>query len=372
MGGTVIIERFAMRNFRSYERFEGTFNPVGAVIAGPNGSGKSNFLEALAYPSLCRSFRGVRDTTLLRDGAAFFWVRVRARNGDGVKQEVSVLYRDGQKQWNLDGRRTANVWEAAGRLKAVSFSWSDLALVKEGPGRLRSYLDAVALQLDREHLRALRGFLRSIRQRNDLLNQHAQERTLRPWEELLATHGAAVARGRQQAVERINVELAPLFSLVFGREGEPRLSVASDAGSPAKMSDQELLACYRKVLRESREHDRAVGHTRRGPHRDRVRVMLAGREARFYASDGEQRVLALCLRLAQATATPRLVEPRDTPVLVLDDPLAGLDDARINSLSTFIDKWVGQVFMSCQDPARARRFTKPILLVGDGDVWEPA
>ena len=111
------------------------------------------------------------------------------------------------------------------------------------------------------------------------------------------------------------------------------LNVASDVGSPATMSDQELLACYTQALRGSRDHDRAVGHTTRGPHRDRARAMLSGREARFYASDGEQRVLALCLRLAQATATPGSVGPPDAPVLVLDDPLAGLDDARIDSLS---------------------------------------
>jgi DNA replication and repair protein RecF len=360
------IEHLALRNFRSYERFDGGFSPLGAVVAGPNGSGKSNILEALAYPSLCRSFRGARDRALLRNGAAFFWVKTRARDDRSVKREVAVLCREGQKQWNLDGQRVPSAWEAVGHVRLVSFSWGDMALVREGPAPLRSYLDAVAVHLGRMHLRSLRGFLRALRQRNGLLSRRTPDSALEAWDEVLARHAAGVVRGRGDAAETVNRELAGLFDTVSGLGGELGIAIGDDVGLPVAASERERITHYKQVLRDARARDRIAGHTTRGPHRDRVSVTLRGQELRSHASDGEQRIAALCLRLAQAAVRGSDGEP---PILILDDPLAGLDRERSNSLARFVERRPGQTFVSCQDPARAKRFARPLVLVGNGRVW---
>jgi DNA replication and repair protein RecF len=359
------IEHLALRNFRSYERFDGGFSPLGAVIAGPNGSGKSNILEALAYPSLCRSFRGARDSALLRNGGAFFWVKSCARDGQSVKREVAVLYRQGQKQWNLDGQRIPSAWEAVGHVRLVSFCWGDMALVRGGPAPLRSYLDAVALHLERAHLGALRGFLRALRQRNGLLSRDTSDTALEAWDEVLASHAVGVVRGRRRAAEAVNDELPGLFEAVSGFKSSLSIVIGDDVDSPTGASDRETIVHYKKVLRRSRERDRVAGHTTRGPHRDKVSVTLQGRELRSYASDGEQKIAALCLRLAQAAIGGSEGEP---PVLILDDPLAGLDETRSDSLARFVELRRGQTFVSCQDPLRARRFARPLLLVENGRV----
>lgn len=356
----------ALRNFRSYERFDGSFSVLGAAIAGPNGSGKSNILEALAYPSLCRSFRGARDSALLRNEGAFFWVKTCARDDHSVKREVAVLYRQGQKQWNLDGQRIPSAWEAVGHVRLVSFCWGDMSLVRGGPAPLRSYLDAVALQLERTHLRNLRGFLRALRQRNGLLCRGTPDATLEAWDEVLASHALEVVRGRRHAAETVSRELPGLFQEVSGFEGDMSVVIGDDVTLPGGGSDRERIIHYRRVLRKAREHDRVAGHTTRGPHRDKVSVTLRGRELRSYASDGEQKIAALCLRLAQAAVGGSNGE---CPVLILDDPLAGLDEARSDSLARFVTQRPGQTFVSCQDPARAKRFAKPLLLVENGRVW---
>jgi DNA replication and repair protein RecF len=336
------------------------------VVAGPNGSGKSNLLEALAYPSLCRSFRGARDAALLRNGAPFFWVKARARDAEGVRREVAVLYRHGQKQWDLDGRRTPSVWDAVGRMRVVSFCWGDIALVRGGPAPLRSYLDAVASQLERSHLEELRGFLRSVRQRNGLLGQHASDQMLEPWEAVLARHAVAVGRGRRKALRAINSSLPELFSTISGFEGRLWTMLISDIEVSEDGTDEEHIGRYREVLSASRDRDRVVGHTTRGTHRDRANVLLREQDLRRYGSDGEQKIAALCLRLAQADAAAGAGEK---PVLVLDDPLAGLDSTRVEGLARFIEARGGQTFVSCQDTAQAQRFGKPLLLVEAGSVW---
>jgi DNA replication and repair protein RecF len=360
------IEHLVLRNFRSYERFDGSFGSLGAVIAGPNGSGKSNILEALAYPSLCRSFRGARDRSLLRNGSAFFWVKTCARDDQRVKREVAVLYRQGQKQWNLDGRRVPSAWEAVGHVRLVSFSWSDMSLIQGGPAPLRSYLDAVAVHLERTHLGSLRGFLRALRQRNGLLDRGTPDAALEAWDEVLARHASGVVRGRRHAAETVNRELAGLFEAVSGLEGQLRVAIGDDVNLPTGGSDHERVTHYRQVLRRTRERDRVAGHTTRGPHRDRASVTLRERELRSYGSDGEQRIAALCLRLAQAAVGG---VDGESPVLILDDPLAGLDRARSENLARFVEQRPGQTFVSCQDSARAKRFAKPLVLVENGRVW---
>ncbi len=360
------IEHLTFRNFRSYERFDGSFGSRGAVIVGPNGSGKSNLLEALAYPSLCRSFRGARDASLLRDGSSFFWVKSCARDDRDMRREVAVVYREGQKRWNLDGQKIASAWEAVGHVGLVSFCWGDMSLVRGGPAPLRRYLDAVASNLGRSHLRELRGFLRALRQRNGLLDRTTSEKSLEAWDEVLIARAVGVVRGRRLAAERINRELPKLFKTVSGFQADLRITVEDDVRMPVDGADEERAAHYRSILKRSRDRDRMLKHTTRGPHRDKVTVMVRGRNVRSHASDGEQKLAALCLRLAQAAAG---ASDGECPVLILDDPLAGLDETRSDGLASFIDQRDGQTFLSCQDAARARCFARPLLLVDNGRVW---
>jgi DNA replication and repair protein RecF len=79
-----------------------------------------------------------------------------------------------------------------------------------------------------------------------------------------------------------------------------------------------------------------------GPHRDDIELILNGMPARTHASQGEQRTLALAMRLA----AHRLIAERtgSTPLLVLDDVLSELDSERATALLAHVPP--GQVVLT--------------------------
>jgi DNA replication and repair protein RecF len=100
------------------------------------------------------------------------------------------------------------------------------------------------------------------------------------------------------------------------------------------------------ALAAARSHDLRRGASTVGPHRDDVVIGLDGMPARTHASQGEQRTLALALRLA----AHRLVAERtdSTPVLVLDDVLSELDPERATALLSNLPP--GQVIITSASP----------------------
>ena len=101
-----------------------------------------------------------------------------------------------------------------------------------------------------------------------------------------------------------------------------------------------------------------------GPHRDEVGLRIAGLPARTHASQGEQRTLALALRLA----AHRLVAERtgSTPVLVLDDVLSELDTGRATALLSHLP--AGQVVITTAGAIPAAAAPERIVRIVAGTV----
>ncbi|MEL6983096.1 MAG: DNA replication and repair protein RecF [Actinomycetota bacterium] len=319
------LSRLWLQDFRSYTDLELDLDDGLTAIVGPNGVGKTNLLEAIGLLATLKSFRGAPTESLVRRGAERAVVRAEGTRDDReVLIELEVGSRKTRAQVNR--QRLQRARDLLGALRITVFAPDDLALVKEGPSVRRGYLDDVAVAIDPRFDAPLRDLDRILRQRNALLRQshgrldEAGEATLEVWDAKLVSTGTAVTERREQLVERILPHIERSYEILAGRPVP--VSATYERSWP-----QDTLV---EALAAERATDIRRGVTSVGPHRDELNLGLDGLSARTEASQGEQRTLALALRLAGHLLVTEVVgEP---PLLLLDDVLSELDPGRSTAL----------------------------------------
>ncbi len=321
------ITKLWLQDFRSYESLELPLEIGLTAIVGANGIGKTNLLEALGLLATLKSFRGAPTESLIRRGAESAIIRAEGiRDDRDVLIELELGRRRSRAQVNR--QRLQRSRDLLGALRITVFAPDDLALVKEGPSVRRGYLDDVLVALDPNADAVLRDLERILKQRNALLRQshgrldEAGLLTLDVWDAKLATTGADVTNRREALIERLVPRVENAYEVLAGKP-------VPLGATYVRSWQTESLAL---ALEEERQTDIRRGVTSVGPHRDELALTLDGLASRTEASQGEQRTLALALRLAgHLLVTEALGEP---PLLLLDDVLSELDPDRASALLT--------------------------------------
>ncbi|MGH9057027.1 MAG: DNA replication/repair protein RecF [Acidimicrobiales bacterium] len=341
------LEHLWLTEFRNYRDVELVPAPEGiTVISGANGEGKTNLLEAIAYLATLRSMRGSPPEALVRNGAGVAGAVIRAearREGRRLLIEAQ-LQPGGRDRARVNGLPLRSSADLLGALHATVFSPDDLALVKGGPQGRRDYLDGVLAALHPRHQATLVEVERVLRQRNALLKSSGAgprrpgggpgrgrpdvpaevASTLDVWDHKLATSGEALASAREQ----LGADLAAGVSYAYGYLAR---AVAhrgrAEVGLRYRRSWQGSLA---GALAASRADDLRRGVTTIGPQRDDLDLYVGDLPARTHASQGEQRSLALALRLGGHHLVAG--EAGSTPILLLDDVFSELDADRSDAL----------------------------------------
>jgi DNA replication and repair protein RecF len=322
----VELRQLWLTDFRNYRSAEVGLAPGLTAVVGANGEGKSNLLEAIAYLATLSSFRGAPNEALVRRGADRAIVRA-----EGVRDERRLLIEaeitpTGRGRVQVNRQRLARARDLLGALQTTVFAPDDLVLVKGGPNERRRYLDDLLVGV---HPRndALRNDLeRVLRQRNALLRQAAGrltsdiERTLEVWDRQLVATGEKLADERMKMVEHLAPVLGEAYDRVAGGGGD--IGIVYEAPWRAEGLAAAVAAVRRDELRR--------GVSLVGPHRDEVVLTIAGLPARTHASQGEQRSLALALRLAAHGVVAE--SAGDPPLLLLDDVFSELDPRRSAAL----------------------------------------
>ena len=320
------LARLWLTDFRSYASADISFAPGLTALLGANGEGKTNVMEAIGYLATLSSFRGAPNDALVRAGASSAVIRAEGeREGRQLLIEAE-LASTGRGRVQVNKQKLARTRDLLGALRVSVFSPDDLELVKGGPAGRRHYLDD-ALVARRPAFDSLRSDLEKIlKQRNALLKQAGGrltpdiESTLSVWDAKLIETGSALAQARDDLV----TELAPALNLAYEQVAGRPVPVTTTYDAPWR--EHGLAA----ALEAARRDELRRGVSLVGPHRDDLVLHLDGLPSRTHASQGEQRSLALALRLgahrvvADATGS--------SPILLLDDVFSELDPDRSAAL----------------------------------------
>jgi DNA replication and repair protein RecF len=325
-----------LTDFRCFAAADVALAPGLTVLDGANGQGKTSLLEAVGWIARRGSFRGVPDALLVRAGTEQAFVRAEIVNGARTLRFEAEIRASGRNRVRCNGQAVARARDLHGLLRVTVFAPDDLALVKAGPSERRTYLDELLVMLSVRYDAARGDYERVLRQRNALLRAGVRDmsarETLAVFDEQLIRSGSELIRGRLRLIER----LAPLVDASYAAlaPAPAPVTVAYDAewadGRLDATTPDEVEPCLRDAI-ERREHaeiDR--GMTLVGPHRDELRLTLASLDARAQASQGEQRTLALALRLAGHAVVTDVTGT--APVLLLDDVFSELDAQRAAAL----------------------------------------
>ena len=282
------------------------------------------------------------DAALVRAGCESAIVRAEVVDGPRTQLLEAELRATGRNRVRLNGNPVARARDRRELVRVTVFAPDDLQLVKGGPAERRTYLDGLLTSVAPRYEAVLGDYERVLRQRNALLKQRFgsdpdDETTLRVFDTQLARAGAELARGRLRMLER----LVPLVTAAYTElAGDARAVDATYEAewAPAEWAPAEgvpdpeadLEAALQEALTARRKAELERKVTLAGPHRDEWRLRVGGLDARTHASQGEQRTLALALRLGGHRLCTDVTG--SAPVLLLDDVFSELDAQRSRAL----------------------------------------
>jgi DNA replication and repair protein RecF len=323
-----VLRSLRLMDFRCFESLDLEVPAEGAILTGDNAQGKTSILEALCVLVRLHSPRTHRMTALGRFGGKGFGIagdpwgserQVRhSREGLVLKADEEIL--PSQTRYLEDGGLI--VWMGN----------EDLELVR-GPGEgRRRYLDFLGAQIDPAYRRSWSRYRRALRAKNLLLKEsRPRDAEILSYEEILVEHGSVLMEARA----RLIAELAPLAAeaqrVVSGKD-EPLTMHYLPASGPD----------LRESILQARERETRLRQSVVGPHRDELDLRIHGMPAAEFASEGQQRTLALALKLAQG----KLLESHGgkLPIYLMDDIFGELDPGRRNALMNHLpplaQKWI--------------------------------
>lgn len=351
------ITSLRLADFRSYHRFELADLGDLTIFVGPNAVGKSNILEAIQLTTAFSSFRAATTRQLIRWGCD--QARVATHMEDEARDiQVELALREGSRRYFFNGKPTRSA-ALRDNLPAVTFTPDDLMLVKGSPGIRRNALDSLGMQLSPSYRSVKRDYDKILQQRNTLLKQQVAPLFIQSVNEVFCKVAAQLCVYRLQIYSQLKSVFSERYhDIASGSEKGDlsyRLSWEQDATAPTDRLDsgsvgvellperEQLQLDIDEALQRVAEEERVRRQTLVGPHRDELAFFLDGHNASRYASQGQQRTLAIAFKLSEFTLIERKRHQR--PLLLLDDVMSEIDAARRELLTECL-KNAAQTFIT--------------------------
>ncbi len=329
----MICKRITYKNFRNIENAEIPFDPSITVFNGLNGQGKTNILEGVYFFAAGRSFRTVHENELVRFGCDYGQIEMTFFDG---KRDNTAIFRFvprlSKRFCIINDVPITRLSEVVGKFRAVLFCPEHLSIVKDGPSVRRRFIDNALSQTDSEYLRSLQKYNALLSQRNALIKMARDRRDDSiflngdsVWSEQLASIAELISQKRYSYIEKLtDISDNIISDMTSGRE-RVRLEYQS------LKSKEEYLS----LLTENKERELKFGATLYGTHKDDILIYLNGKEARSFASQGQQRSVALSMKIAEGEISKQI--SGSYPVFLFDDILSELDEGRREYLLSGIE-----------------------------------
>ena len=321
-------------NYRNISHFPFSFDPGINILYGKNAQGKTNVIEGIYFFGSGKSFRRAREKDLIQSDKNYSQISISYV--DTVREnKMSVrLFRDMSKEMFKNGVKIGRTSNFIGNFRAVLFCPEHLAIVKNDPSERRAFLDHAISQIDRVYLSALMEYKKILEQRNALLKrentaQNGFRLTMEILSEKLAECAAQITKKRADYLKRLfDLVNACVGQMTGGRERVSFRYFSHIAGEEIEelLDEKKNEEKYQKLFSSDIQREILVGTTVAGAHRDDFEIQLAGKNAKIFASQGQQRSIALAMKLAEGEISRE--ESGEYPVFLLDDVLSELDAER--------------------------------------------
>jgi len=307
-----------LRNFRNVAFAEVDLNADSVWICGENAQGKTNLIEAVGMLAALRSFRTSSVEALIAHGQKSAAVLAGVER-EGAASEVQIDISE-TREVLVDGEKT-KYSDFIGRFPALAISSDDIKILRGSPEARRRDADMFVSSVDAEYFFALRRYHAALGHRNALLKSaSSDEGFYEPFEREMAIAAETVSKRRAQWLEKLGETASEKYAALAEKNGEGaqlRLKVSCEISS---------VEDFAQTLAKERTSDIERRSTQRGPHRDDLKISIAGKDAKLYSSEGQQRSAALAIKLAQFEIQKTALKTE--PVILCDDILGELDPYR--------------------------------------------
>ncbi len=323
--------------FRNIEKVELELGSRVNLFVGPNGQGKTNLLEAMYLLSSGKSFRTSRLGDMVAWGSKEASVFLRVNDSISF-HDLGIKFGGRTKTVFRDNKEVRRAVDFYGNLVVVSFSPDDLILVKGGPEERRRLLDKHLVDFSPKILTHLVAYHRALRHKVQLLREEAPARLIEPWNEIMISEGAHIEEGRRSLISRVLLFFPQKHSDFFSSAEDVSVEYVTH-----RSEDESLRERISKVLPQERKRKVCLC----GPHRDDFNLLLGGKPARMFASQGQSRSIVLALKLSIFSVLEQ--ERGEAPVVLLDDVDSELDDVRRDTLMGALSNSNRQVIVTTTD-----------------------
>lgn len=318
------VESLSLNKYRNYDALSMTFDKNINILYGDNAQGKTNILESIYMASTTKSHRGSKDREIIKLGEEESHIRLCIKKSDISHRIDMHLRKNKNKGVAIDGVTIRRTTELFGLLNVIFFSPEDLSIIKNGPAERRRFLDLELCQLSRLYYQNLSSYYKILNQRNNLLKQIVYNKslldTIDVWDMQLVDYGKKVIKERQNFITMLNELIQEIHSNLTSGKEQLEIIYDKDIGMDE----------FEQALKNKISVDLNYTSTQTGPHRDDMTLLINGMDARKYGSQGQQRTVALSLKIAEIRLVKNIIN--DNPILLLDDVMSELDSKRRSAL----------------------------------------
>ena len=303
-----------LRDFRCFDQLAFEPSPGLNLIIGPNAQGKTSLLEAVCVLLRLQSPRSSSLADAVRFDQPGFGL-----DGHWNECHMRITYTNSLKAFALDSKPQSRSTDYLAVARVSWISNDDMQLVRGSGSHRRRYLDFLGAQVVPNYLRHLRAYERALRSRNALLKENRPRQEIHAFDDPLLEAGKALLSTRAELCADLKPRVAEALRLISS--GSETLEISYQPGSPPD---------FPAALRASRDEEIRLRTTVTGPHRDDIEIRLEGRNATSFASEGQQRSIALAMKLGQARRLE--MSAGGPPLYLIDDVFGELDPDRRNNL----------------------------------------
>ncbi len=338
----MFLSRIIIQDFKNISSADISLSEKMNCICGNNGEGKTNFIDAVYYLSMTKSFLSSVDRytyTIGKDRAVLHGTYL----SDSEQEDIAIsVSGNGEKAVRRNGKAYRRISDHVGHIPVVVVSPTDVTLVLDSGEERRRFLNMMLSQIDSRYLGAVMSYNKALRQRNFILKQeNFQQILLDTVSEQMVPYAECIFKARRDILELLDERTRAFYEVISDGREQVSLTYRSD------MNDGSISDLWNSCS----SRDRAAGYTTQGVHRDDVEFEMDGMPLKKCASQGQQKSFLISMKLAQYSIMKEIYKVE--PILLLDDLFDKLDANRVASLVKMVIKEdFGQIFITDTDRER--------------------